>query len=260
VAASVETHLLTCEHCRHELRTTVASVATTGDREVAPSTDRIWHAIADRIDQPTRAWHDQPWLRTTIGTPALLFATAVLLLALVTVPVAAAMGNTRVATAVLIALAPLAPLLGAVLAFRIGTDPAGELAAATPLVSMRLVLVRAGVVLAVALPVGIAMSALMPVPFTLVIGWLLPGLGLCTIVLMSARAVEPTHLAAALGAAWAVAVGAAFARTRHEPLEVALRQLFVNQTFTQVMFGVITAVGAAVLFAHRADPRPWSTR
>jgi len=252
-AASVETHVVECEVCRSKLRTLGPVGAEDGRRR-----ERMWSAIADRIDQPTRNWHGHRWLQATVGTPSLFLATVAVVLALLAVPVAASLGNPRVATAILFALAPLAPVLGVVLAFRSETDPAGELGAAAPLVSLRLVLMRAAVVLGVAIPAGLATSALLPLPFPLVLGWLLPGLGLCAVVLAAAALVEPTRLASVLAIGWAAAVAAAFAGTRRVPLESALEQIFVNQTVTQTLFGVVAVVAAGLVFVRRAEIRPWS--
>jgi hypothetical protein len=251
-AASLEAHLIGCARCR-----TALAHATVGD--ATGRRDRIWHAIEDRIDRPSHDWRGQWWLQTTIGTPSLVWASVALLLTLLAIPLFASIGSERAAVAVLYAIAPLAPVVGAVLAYRSDTDPAGELASASPLASVRLVLMRAAVVLVVAVPVGLAAAALLPVPFHLVIGWLLPGLALCAVVLAAASRVDPTRLAAALALAWAVVVAAAFANTRNVALNAALEQLFVNQRFTQVAFGALAAVATAVAVTRRADIRPWST-
>lgn len=253
-AASVETHLVACESCRDAMRR-VDDPAATGEVR----RERIWMTIADRIDRPSHEWRGHRWVRMTIGAPSLCWATVALVLVLIAVPIGASAGSARAAVAVLFALAPLAPVLGTVLAFRSDTDPAGELAAAAPLVSMRLVLMRAAVVLGVALPVGIVASALLPVRFTLVIGWLLPGIGLCALVLACASRMEPSRFAALLAVGWAAAVATAFTRSRHLPLDVALEQIFVNQQLTQTVFGAIAVIAAIVVLARRAEVRPWST-
>jgi hypothetical protein len=252
-ATSVEAHLIGCARCRATL------AHLTDDVAPAERRDRMWAAIEDGIDRPSHDWRGHAWLQMTIGAPSLLWATIGLVLALVAIPVVASFGNTRAAVAVLFALAPLAPVLGAVLAYRADTDPAGELAAAAPLMSVRLVLLRAATVLVVAIPMGIAASVLLPVPFHLVIGWLLPGLALCAVVLACASRVDPTRLAAALALAWAVAVAAAFANTRNVALNTALEQLFVNQQLTQAAFGTVAVVAAIVAVTRRAEIRPWST-
>lgn len=253
-AASVETHVVACGSCRGALRR-LGAVAG----EVEVRRERIWSTITDQIDRPSRGWHGNRWLRTTVGAPSLRWATVALVVALIAIPVGASVGNERAAVVALFALAPLAPVLGAVLAFRCDTDPAGELSAATPLVSMRLVLMRAAVVAAAATPVGVTASALLPVSFTLVIGWLLPSVGLCALVLASAARVDPTRFAAVLAAGWAAAVAAAFSGTRNLRLEAALEQLFVNQQLTQTVFGAVAIIAAIVVFACRDEARPWST-
>lgn len=253
-ATSAEAHLVACARCRLVLATIGGASSADADRRA-----RVWAGVADRIDRPSHDWGGHWWLKATVGTPALCSAAVALLVALLVVPVAAAAGSTRAATAVLYALAPLAPVLGAVLAYRSDADPAGEIVCATPLASARLVLARAAVVLAVAIPVGLCASALLPLPLRLVVGWLVPGVALCAVVLACASRIEPSRLASALALAWSLAVGAALARTRTLPIEVALDRIFVNQVATQVVFGVVAIVAAFVVGARRADLRLWSS-
>jgi hypothetical protein len=198
-------------------------------------------------------------VRVTIGTPTLALVAALLVVVLVAVPVLAAAGGTRAATAVLFAFAPLVPVLGVVLAFRADTDPAGELSVATPLASIRLVLLRTAVVLAIAMPVGVFASALVPAPFGLVIGWLLPGLALCGIVLACSSRLDPARLGAVLAGGWAVAVGASFVRTRAVALDLALEAIFVNQELTQIVSALVVCAAAVFIALQRTEIRPRSS-
>lgn len=252
-AASVETHLVACDRCRMTLRRMRSDAPVAREQR-----DRMWAGLADRLDRPTRDWRGHRWLQVTIGSPALCLVTAALVIVLLTIPVVAAAGSTRAAVAMLFAIAPLAPVVGAVLGFRSDTDPAGELAMAAPLVSFRLVLARAAVVSAFAIPAAMLASALMPVPFTLVIGWILPGLAFSAVVLAFASRVDATRLAGALALGWAVGVLVAFTGSRRIPLDAALNGLFVNQFATQVGFAVATVVAASVVYIRRADQRIWS--
>lgn len=254
VAASVETHLVACDRCRIALRRMRSDAADAREQR-----DHVWAGIADRIDRPTRDWRGHRWLQVTIGSPALCLVTAALVLVLLTIPVVAAAGSTRAAVAMLFAVAPLAPVVGAVLGFRSDTDPGGELAMAAPLMSFRLVLARAAVVSAFAIPAAVLSSVLMPVPFTLVIGWILPGLAFSAVVLACASRVDATRFACALAVGWAVGVVVAFTGSRRIPLDDALNGLFVNQLATQVVFAVAAVVAATVVYIRRADQRIWST-
>jgi len=253
-ATSVEAHLLACAECR----TRLAGIAGDAASTTVERRDRMWNAIADRIDRPSPAGAGPWWTRVTVGTPALALVTLLLAVALLAVPVLAAAGSTRGAVAALFAVAPLVPVLGAAVAYRADTDPAGELALAAPMMSIRLVLARTAVVLMVALPLGLVVAAMLPLPFTLVIGWLLPGLALCGVVLAAASRVDPARLGTALAIGWAVAVGLAFVRSRSDALDMALEHLFVNQTLTQVVCAVVAAVAAAVVATNRTWVRPWS--
>jgi len=261
-ATSVEAHLIACAECRTRLaRLAPAPASGAADaRAAAERRDRVWDAIADRIDRPSTTGAGPWWMRVTVGTPTLALVTFTLALALLAVPLVAAAGSTRAAVAALFAVAPLVPVLGAAVAYRVDTDPAGELAMATPMLSIRLVLARTAMVLAVALPLGVIAAALLPVPFTLVIGWLLPGLALCGLVLAGAPRVDPARLGPALALGWALVVGVAFLRTRTDALDVALEHLFVNQPVTQMVCAVVAAASAVVVATHRTRVRPWSAQ
>ena len=135
LAASVEAHLVTCTHCR-----TALAAVTPGDVRQ----ERMWARIADEIDRPRRAFTPRrTWARVTLGSPPLLVATLLTVLAVVVVPLLVGQLNTRAGVTALLGLAPLAPVVAAAAAFRPSVDPAGQLAAATPMATMRLVVLRA---------------------------------------------------------------------------------------------------------------------
>ena len=250
---SVEAHLIRCEQCRQEL----AAIAGQQERR---EHDVVWTAIVDRIDQPSRWARLGPWwLRVTLGSPLLVAATAVLVSALLVAPLVVGATNPAAGAAVLLALAPLAPLAGALLAYRAEVDPAGSMTAATPLASLTLVLTRAAVVAGCAAPAAIVVAAVMPADLVLLMGWILPGLALSLLVLAAGTRTDPTRLAVVLALGWATAVVAATTRLRHLPLEDMLNQLFVNQLLTQLTFTTVAVLAAATVVIRR-DRLEWSPR
>jgi len=250
-ASSVEAHLVVCADCRAQL----AAQAESGH---GTRSDRIWTRITDEIDRPRRNLASRwTWARVTLGSPPLAAATVLVLIALVVVPLLAGGMDRRAGAIALIGLAPLAPVLGAAVAFRPALDPAGQLSAATPLATMRLVLLRALVVTIAALPVGIAVAVVLPVRSTLLLGWVLPGLALCAIVLAAGSRFDPNRLAIGLALGWAVLVSNLGLRTRDGDLTARLSDWVVNHAATQLMSAGIAAVAVIVLVARRDAAVNW---
>ena len=141
LAASLETHLLGCADCRARL-----GLGQPTDTELA------WDRLADAIDRPSRsslARCARPSRRPPLVQAALV---AVLLVGLVPLVTATAFGDAGLVA--LLVLAPLAPVAAVALAYRDGSDPAGEISLATPSAGLRLVALRALLVAAVALPLA----------------------------------------------------------------------------------------------------------
>ena len=250
---SVEAHVVRCDRCRQQLRS-ITSVGRSGEEDV------VWAAIADRIDRPSRWARLGPWwLRVTLGSPLLAAATGVLVASLLVVPLAVGAANPSAGATVLLALAPLAPIAGALLAYRPEIDPAGSMTGATPLASFTLVLTRAAVVAGSAAPAAMVAAALLPAELSLLMGWLLPGLALSLLVLAAGTRTDPTRLAGVLALGWATAVLVAGSRLRHLPLEDMLNQMFVNQLVTQLTFTTVAALAAATVMVRR-DRLEWSPR
>ena len=56
------------------------------------------------------------------------------------------------------------------------------------------------------LPIGLLTSVLLPVPTSMLLGWLLPGLALCAVVLAAGTRFDPAKVGAALVIGWAAFV------------------------------------------------------
>lgn len=202
LAASIEAHLLACSTCRATLA---------GDVGVRADTARRWEDLAVRMDSPSTArWSvisRSGVVRPALATRPLLIAWVAavgLLLMLPMLPLLVVGSGGRT---VLFATAPLAPMIAVVLAYRQATDPAGELALATPMAGFRLIATRAMAVALTAAPVAVVAALLLDQPAYVAFGWLLPGVALAALVLAAATLrVDPVMTAAVLGAGWALAI------------------------------------------------------
>ena len=155
---SIEAHLLVCDHCRANLAAARPAVA--------PAHDAMLRAITDRIDQPRRRFHRSTGaLQVSFASPVLVGTSALLAMALlVAVGVVAAI-EPPFSIAVLMALAPIAPVVAAVVGFWPTTDPAGAISDATALAGGRLPFLRALFATAVSAAAGLISSAFTP------LGW-----------------------------------------------------------------------------------------
>lgn len=253
--ASIEAHLLTCERCRAGVADSPLRAARRSDAEAT------WLRIADRIDVSRRPIRSSTSpLQVCFSSPPLIAATlgvAMLLLAVVGI---VAVVEPRWAQHVLLALAPLAPIVGVVLAFQTGVDPAGDLAAATPLASGRLPLLRALVAAGASLLAGLLATLVVRLPGTTLLLWLLPGVAFAAIVFAVATWVEPSRAAAVLATGWMVIIISWVSGRRRGRFDLALDELVSDQRAVRLLcIGVI--VGATLICHRRRDAIPnWRTR
>lgn len=242
-ADSIEAHLIRCASCR-------AALAANSPSE---RRDLRWEAITDVIDRPTRWNRSSAWVRLALGTPQLALAGLALALASLVVPLAIDLIDTRGAVTAYLALAPAAPILGVVLAYRAAADPAGPMAAATPMHTFTVVVMRTTVLLTVVLPAAVLTAALLPGRTVLLLGWFLPTLAGCALVLAVGTRFDPVWTAGVLAAGWALVVWSGMSRERLLPVADALAGLDVNQAVVQGVSAAITLVATAYFTAHRDD-------
>lgn len=250
--ASIEAHLLACEHCRSNL-----TAARPSDGAAQGATLR---AITDRIDQPRRPLRRSTGaLQVSLASPALIAASALLTAALLAVIGLAAVFEPPLSVAVLVALAPLAPVAAAVIAFWPATDPAGVLSVATPLAGGRLPFLRALFATAVSAGAGLISSAFTPLGWSESVVWLAPGFALAAVIVAAATWINPARLAVGLAAGWAVAC-TLWARGRH-PLGTinAVNNFATHEVQVQVLCVVVIVV-ASIVTVWRRDAQPnWRT-
>ena len=251
-AASVEAHLIACAHCRQAL-------AADTDTSEPERQHRIWARITDEVDRPSpHARFDSVWARSTFASPPLAGAALLALLLTLAVPLLADAMSPRAGVAALLAFAPLAPLLGVVAAFRPSSDPGGEITLATPVATMRLVLLRTLVVAIASIPVGLLAAVLLPVRTSLLLGWMLPGVALCAVTLAVGTRVEVGRLAVSLALGWGVLVSMLARDMNRGSITAALSDWVVNQPAAQITFALVALAAGLVLAARRDDLVAWS--
>ena len=241
-ADSIEAHLIRCAPCR----ATLAGGSSTERRDLR------WEAIAAEIDRPTRWYRSSAWVRLALGTPLLAMAGLGLAIASLAIPLLIGLVDSRAAVTGYLASAPIAPILGVLIAYRAAADPAGQLALASPMHTFNVVVMRTTVLLAVVLPAGLLTAALMPARATLLLGWFLPTVAGCAIVLAAGTRFDPLWLACTLAAGWATLVWAGLSEDRVGPVADALRDLQINGVAVQSASLLVT-IAALGFFTVRRD-------
>lgn len=218
LATSVEQHLVTCPECRALLRPAVSD-----ERRVT-----VWTSVLERVEAPRvgrlerllrRAGLDEPTARLVAVTPLLRtswMAGTVLVLALALL----AAGTGAQAVALFLVLAPVLPVAGVALTFGPAADPAHEIVAGTSYSPVRLLAVRALVVVTTTFAPAALAAVLLPVQLGLAIAWLLPALALTlgTLALSTTR-LDPHVAASAMGIGWVSVV--LYGVAGHDPLLAA---------------------------------------
>ncbi|WP_049574237.1 zf-HC2 domain-containing protein [Nonomuraea sp. SBT364] len=203
LALSVDAHLGGCARCR-------ASVPYDGDWLEAS-----WGRLETELIRPRPSWSERLLrlggvpghvARLLSATPTMSRAWTVAVVAALAFAVLAARQQADLLPAFLI-LAPVLPLTGIALAYGPRVDPAHELMAATPLAGPRLLLTRATAVLAVATPLALIASPLLPAPPGLSAAWLLPSLAAASGCLALSNRLPVPIAALAVGGLWLAVVG-----------------------------------------------------
>ncbi len=244
LASSVEQHLVGCAACRGLIRADESRL------------DAVWSEIIETVEAPRTGLveralrglgvHDST-ARLVAATPSLRGAwlTAVCVLLVIAFLAAHASRN---GTLVFVALAPVLPVVGVALAFGPQSDPTLEVAAASPYSLIRLLAARTSFVVATTLLPTAAVSFFVPGQGWLTIGWLLPSLAMCSVVLATARRIEPHLSASALSAAWFAVIVWSAAR------DTSL--LVDHGVVVQVLSVGVLLAAAWSLATHRLEPHP----
>jgi hypothetical protein len=208
LGASLEQHLTRCAQCR----------ARIAGHVTAPPLDVVWGRIQARAQAPARGPMERLLARLGVSEPeALLVAAAPSLRASWLSGLAVTLGFIALAAgysgarglAFFLLVAPLVPAAGVAFAYGPDVDPAYEVGMATPYSAARLLLLRTGAVLATSLPLTLAAAALLPGLSWTAVAWLVPALAFTAVMLAGSTWIRPSAVGAALGVAWAAAVGTA---------------------------------------------------
>ncbi|WP_404380954.1 zf-HC2 domain-containing protein [Knoellia locipacati] len=249
VAASVEQHLVSCAQCR-------GGVADLSDPEPLRL---VWDRVVAEVSTPAPSRVER--LLCRLGLPdrdAVLIRSAPavqgawllgILLCLLFAVIAAATGG-RYGSLLFLWTAPLVPVLAVGTAFGPHADPSWELAVSSPSSPLRVILVRAGAVIATAVPLSALAGAVLPGSPWASVAWLLPSLAGVALTLALATWWPVAHAAASVGLTWSVVTGAVVAdghRSRFGETATDLLSASAAPAY------VVIAVVAGVVFVHRAD-------
>jgi len=229
--------------------------ATSGWATVTPQRlDANWRAITAELDAPARRKLErvllilrmpEPIARTLVATPALrrawFVATGVALLFGLG---AADTSKPGASLLMLLALAPMVPVVGVTLAYGPGSDPAHEVTVATPMSGLRLVLLRSAAVVACSIGAAGIATLLLRDKTWMSIAWLIPSLALPAVCLALSTYVAPRRAAVIVGLLWLL------------PLNVINRnvadELVVFRQWGQLAL-VVLAIAAAVTISVRRE-------
>lgn len=204
LSASVEQHVERCAQCRHtvsrllpaELRNpfdrVLAAVEVPTPGPVERLLVRFGLAASDaRVAASTPALR-APWIAAMVGVVAFVTVAAIL----------ADVGGL----ALFLLVAPLVPVAGVVAAYGPSADPMYEVVLVAPYATVRIVLLRAALVLATSVPLVVVAGLPLPGDSVVAVAWLLPSAGFIAVVLTASTWVDPLHAATTVAVGWAVAV------------------------------------------------------
>lgn len=249
VAASVEQHLVRCAQCRREVRELSDPVPLQG----------IWDRIVADVSAPAPSWTEVVLRRLRLpdrdvvlvrSAPAVQGAWLLgILLCLLFAVIGAATGG-RYGSLLFLWTTPLVPVLAVAMAFGPHADPSWELAVSSPSSPLRLILLRAGAVIATAVPLSALAGAVLPGPAWVSIAWLMPSLAGVALTLALATWWPVAHAAVSVALTWSVVTGAVVADAHRTRLGGAAADLLSAGAAPAY---IVIAVVAGLVFALRAD-------
>jgi len=248
LAASVEQHLLACDNCRR----LIADSGTVDSGRL----DAVWAEVLETVEAPRVGLVERglralgvtsSTARLVAATPSLRSAWLTGVLGLLVLALLAAHAS-RHGMVVFVALAPVLPVLGVSLAFGPQSDPTLEIAAASPYSLVRLLAARTTFVVGSTVLPALGLALLVPGRGWWAIGWLLPSLAMCSVVLAAAGRIEPHVTAAVLSVGWVVATTWTAAR--------GSTLLAEHATAVQLLSLAVLAAAGWSLTTRRLEPDP----
>ncbi|MCM2576078.1 zf-HC2 domain-containing protein [Streptomyces meridianus] len=200
----------------------------------AADTPRSAHGRTGGRQHPVRAWGAR---LTWAAGPALgrswLFSLTLVTVAAV---VLARLADAAELRPLLLVAAPLLPVAGVAVSYGRHADPLYETVAATPSAGLRLLLVRTAMVLAVCVPLLTAAGLLMPAQGGSpgAAAWLLPGLALTLLTLVTGSYLGCLRASAVTGTTWPLLLLTAGTTADPGPADLIGR---VNHAFANVASG-----------------------
>lgn len=211
---SVETHLAACADCRAALSAHVPSAEI----------DVGWARLDAELDAPRPGAVESLLIRVGVAdhTARLLAATGMLRrswLGAVVLTLLLAVGVGLAASPLmLLATAPLLPLVGVAVSFGPGLDPTYEMAVVAPMHTFRLLMVRTVAVLSTTTALSGLASLALPSYGLAALGWLLPALALTSTGVALTPRLGPVLAPALVGGGWTALVVLSCLPTSGTPL------------------------------------------
>ena len=254
--ASVEAHAVRCEDCRAFL-----AASATGDHrrtDLDLDLDQMWTRIEAAISAPELGRGGQALLRLGASMSDVVVTrvvaaqsrqwTIATTLVLAVTAVAAVLGPVDSAHAAFLIVAPLLPALGVAATYRLVPHGIHLLERAAPFSPARMLLWRTAYVVFTAVPVAVAVGAVVLHHPGAAVSWLLPALA-CTLCVTAASTwSDPVRPAAFVALGWTGVIIAWQVRDTPWAITTASTQLVA----------VAVSVGAALLLHRRlpSDPAP----
>ena len=254
--ASVEAHAVRCEDCR-----AVLAASATGDHgrtDLDLDLDQLWTRIEAAISAPELGRGGQALLRLGASMSDVVVTrfvaaqsrqwTIATTLVLAVTAVAAVLGPVDSAHAAFLIVAPLLPALGVAATYRLVPHGIDLLERAAPFSPARMLLWRTAYVVFTAVPVAVAVGAVVLHHPGAAVSWLLPALA-CTLCVAAASTwYDPVRPAAFVALGWTGVIIAWQVRDTPWAITTASTQLVA----------VAVSVGAALLLHRRltSDPAP----
>ena len=255
--ASVEAHAVRCEACR-----AVLGAGATGpiNSQRSPDLDleHLWARVEAAVSTPEVGRSGRALLRLGVSMSDVVVTrvvaaqsrqwTIATMLVLAVTAVAAVLGPVDSAHAAFLVVAPLLPALGVAATYRLVPHGIDLLERAAPFSPARMLLWRTAYVVVTAVPVAVAVGAMVLHHPGAAVSWLLPALACTLCVAAAATWHDPVRPAALVALGWTAVVVAWQVRDTPWAVTTAPTQLVA----------IAVSVGAALLLHHRlsSDPAP----
>lgn len=241
---SAEAHLAACPQCRERLADgTDPDALAAGWARLDPELDAPRPGLIETaLVRLGVAGHTARLLACTPGVRTSWLAAVAFTLA-ITAGVAR-LAQTMTVPILLLAVAPLLPLIGVAISFGPRVDPSYELAVVAPMHTFRLLLLRCAAVLSATTLLTAAASLALPGYGPVVLGWLTPSLALTLLSLAMTPRLGPVRSAILVGLGWAALLGGT--------VHVSTGQSVLFTTAGQVVLAGAAAVAAMAVWRVRS--------